>query len=87
MTLWCTRRSLAAGANAVLLHQSLHAQLAYPEALSPQLPPDTRPAVGSPIFRIRGPDVQQQDCGAQMTALNNTPVASQVFMIARLAHP
>jgi len=87
MTLWCTRRPLAAGANAVLLHQSLHAQLACPEALSPQLPPDARPAVGSPIFRIHGPDVQQQQCGAKMTALNNAPVASQVFMIASHAHP
>src|SRR5208337_4341640 len=42
---------LAAGANAVLLHQPLHAQLAHPQALTPQLPPDARPAVGSPIFR------------------------------------
>src|ERR1017187_8732907 len=37
--------SLAAGMNAVLLHQPLHPLLAHANALSSQLPPDARPSI------------------------------------------
>jgi len=34
---------------------------AYADALSPQFPPDTRPAVGSPILLLTGVDMNQQN--------------------------
>src|SRR5665811_2147267 len=79
--------ALAAGANAVLLHQPLHPLLAHANALSPQLPPDPRPAVGSAIRRIYGADMHQQRLITQMATLNNTPPANQVFMVTGHAHP
>jgi len=41
---------LAAGADPVLPHQSLHALLAHADALSVKFPPDARPAIGSARF-------------------------------------
>src|ERR1039458_8982443 len=79
--------ALAAGANAVLLHQPLHPLLAHANALSPQLPPDPRPAVGSAIRRINGADMHQQRLITQMATLHNIPSANQVFMVTGHAHP
>src|ERR1035441_9422908 len=61
--------------------------LAHANALSPQLPPDPRPAVGSAIRRINGADMHQQRLITQMATLNNTPPANQVFMVTGHAHP
>src|ERR1039458_7893137 len=79
--------ALAAGANAVLLHQPLHPLLAHANALSPQLPPDPRPAVGSAIRRINGADMHQQRLITQMATLHNIPSANQVFMVTGHAPP
>ena len=54
------RQPVAAGLNAMLLHQPLHPLLAHPNALRPQLPPDARPAVRPAILRIDGADVNQK---------------------------
>src|ERR1019366_7129015 len=51
--------SLAAGMNAVLLHQLLHPLLAHANALSSQLSPDARPSICAPILCIDGADVNQ----------------------------
>src|ERR1035437_3463259 len=79
--------ALVAGANAVLLHQPLHPLLAHANALSPQLPPDPRPAVGSAIRRIHGADMHQQSLITQMATRHNIPPANPVFMVAGYAHP
>ncbi len=59
---------LAAGTNAVLLHQPLHPLLAYADAALHQLPPDPRPAVGAAMLRIHRADMRQQRRIAQMPA-------------------
>src|ERR1039457_4403413 len=79
--------ALAAGANAVLLHQPLYPLLAHANALSPQLSPDPRPAVGSAIRGIHGADMHQQSLITQMATPNLTPAANPVFMVSRHAHP
>src|ERR1017187_4923483 len=79
--------ALAAGANAVLLHQPLYPLLAHAKALSPQLSPDPRPAVGSAIRRIHGADMHQQSLIPQMATRNHTPPANPVFMVTGHAHP
>src|SRR5882724_9421093 len=79
--------ALAAGTNAVLLHQPLYPLLAHANALSPQLSPDSRPAVGSSIRRIHGPDMHQQSRITQMATPNLTPAANPVFMVSGHAHP
>ena len=68
--------ALAAGANAVLLHQLLYPLLAHANALSPQLPPDPRPAIGSAIRRIHGTNMHQQRLITQMATLNLTTPAN-----------
>src|SRR5271167_3476051 len=68
------------------LHQPLHPLLAHADALSTQLPPDARPAVGSPVLRINGADMHQQRLVTQVAAPENVPAANQVFMVARHAH-
>src|ERR1035438_611869 len=79
--------ALAAGANAVLLHQPLYPLLAHAKALSPQLSPDPRPAVGSAIRRIHGADMHQQSLIPQMATRNHTPPANPVFIVTGHAHP
>src|ERR1035437_6446774 len=79
--------ALAAGANAVLLHQPLYPLLAHAKALSPQLSPDPRPAVGSAIRRIHGADMHQQSLITQMATRNHTPPAHPVFMVTAHAPP
>src|ERR1039457_2678260 len=79
--------ALAAGANAVLLHPPLYPLLAHANALSPQLSPDPRPAVGSAIRGIHGADMHQQSLITQMATPNLTPAANPVFMVSRHAHP
>src|ERR1022692_164732 len=79
--------ALAAGANAVLLHQPLYPLLAHAKALSPQLSPDPRPAVGSAIRRIHGADMHQQSLIPQMATRTHTPPANPVFMVPGHAHP
>src|ERR1019366_8696740 len=56
-------------------------------ALSPQLSPDPRPAVGSAIRRIHGADMHQQSLITQMATRNHTPPANPVFMVTGHAHP
>src|SRR5208282_3561094 len=77
---------LAAGANPVLLHQPLHTLLAHTNALSPKLPPDARPAVGSPVFCIGRTDVCQQCFVAQMAASGYLPAPRQVLVISGYAY-
>src|SRR5271169_6811760 len=77
---------LATSLNAVLLHQPLHPQLANPNALRPQLPPDARPSIGSAILRINGADMHQQRLVTQVATPQNVSAANQVFMVARYAH-
>jgi len=77
---------LAASPDAMLLHQPLHTLLAYTNALSPQLPPDARPAVGSAILRISGADVNQQRFVAQMTALGYLPAPRQMLVVTGHAY-
>src|SRR5271167_450509 len=68
------------------LHQPLHPLLAHADALRPQLPPDARPAIGSPVLRIDGADMHQQRLLTQVATPVNVPAANQVFMVARHAH-
>src|ERR1035437_1594709 len=75
------KTALAAGSNAVLWLQPLPPLLAHANALSPQLPPDPRPAVGSAIRRINGADMHQQRLITQMATLKNPPPATKVFMV------
>src|ERR1039458_486392 len=77
---------LAASPDAMLLHQPLHTLLAYTNALSPQLPPDARPAVGSAILRISGADVNQQRFVAQMTARGYLPAPRQMLVVTGHAY-
>src|ERR1700691_1177114 len=79
--------ALATPPDAVLLHQSLHSLLAHTNALCPQLPPDPRPPVCSPIRRIHRPDMHQQRLITQMPSGSNFTPPCQVLMISRHAHP
>ena len=68
-----TKTLLTVSANAVLLHQLLHTLLAHANALSPKLPPDARPAVGSAALHIGCSDVHQQYLVAKMAAPGYLP--------------
>ncbi len=81
-----TKAPLAAGANAVLLHQPLHTLLAYANALSSKLPPDPRPAVNSTSLCRGRTDVRQQRLVAQMAAAGYLPAPRQVLVIAGYAY-
>src|ERR1017187_8106048 len=78
--------SLATRLNAVLLHQSLHPQLAHANPLRPQLSPDARPPIRTPILCIDGADVNQKCFVAEVAALGNIHATRQMFMVARDAH-
>jgi hypothetical protein len=78
--------ALAAGPDAIPLHQTLHPQLAYMDAPSPQLPPDTRPAVGSAVLLKNCKDMNQQGLVTHVSALQNIPTADKVFMVTGNAH-
>src|SRR5450759_2068299 len=68
--------ALAPGPDAVLLHQPLHSLLTHANALSPQLPPDPRPAIGSAIRRIHCANMHQQRLITQMATPNLTTPAN-----------
>ena len=67
---------LAAGTNAVLLHQPLHPLLAHANAALDQLPPDARPPVGAAMFRVHRADMRQQRRIAQMPAMRDLAAAA-----------
>ena len=77
---------LAAGVNAVLLHQPLHPLLAHADAALPQLPPDARPSVGAAKLGMDGANVRQQRGIAQVPAMSNLPAPCPVPMKAGHAH-
>src|ERR1019366_723351 len=69
---------LAARLNAVLLHQSLHPQLAHANPLRPQLSPDARPPIRTPILCIDGADVNRKCFVAEVAALGNIHATRQL---------
>ena len=79
--------ALAACPNAMPRHQPLHPLFAYADAPVAQFSPNAWPPVGSPILRKYSADGNQHCLIAQVSALENMPAASKVFMIAGHAHP
>jgi hypothetical protein len=77
---------LAAGANAVLLHQPSHTLHADANALSSKLPPDTPPSIGSMVFCICRTDLCQQCLVPQMAASGYLPAPRQVLVISGCAY-
>ena len=77
---------LPAGLNAMLLHEPLHTLLTHANAPCQQLPPDARPAVGSPIFCEDSTNMRQQRLVGQMAALGNLLTPRHVLMKAGYTH-
>src|ERR1700679_4030581 len=77
---------LPAGLNAMLLHEPLHTLLTHANAACQQLPPDARPAVGSPIFCVDSANLRQQRLVGQMAALGNLLTPRHVLMKAGHTH-
>ena len=67
----------------MLLHESLHAQLAHVDVLLAQLAPDTWPAIRTAILRINSADMHQQGLVAQVAAACDLLAARQMLVIAR----
>src|ERR1019366_3495211 len=78
--------SLAAGLYAMLLHQTLNAQLAHTNATLLQLAPDTRPSVGSAMLLIRNAIMDHQRFIALVPPRSYLPPPRQMLMKAGDAH-
>ena len=63
-------------------HQSLHALLAYADALSVEFPPDARPAICSAVRGVYSADMHGESLCSQMPTPDDMQATKEVLVVA-----